>query len=64
VRAAVADLARHPRSAAEGGPPLARVFRLSYEALPSAARRTPRLPCLAPVGLARSPSSPFLSSPP
>ncbi|MCW7942946.1 hypothetical protein AAW14_13025 [Streptomyces hygroscopicus] len=50
-KAAVADLARHLRSGDEDGPPLARVFRLLYEGLPSAARRMLRLLSLAPAGL-------------
>ncbi|GHK03363.1 hypothetical protein SY2F82_51600 [Streptomyces sp. Y2F8-2] len=50
-KAAVADLARHLRTGAEDGPPLARAFRLSYEALPGSAQRMLRLLCLAPAGL-------------
>jgi tetratricopeptide (TPR) repeat protein len=50
-KAAVADLARHLRTGAEDGPPPARVFRLSYEALPGAAQRMLRLLSLAPAGL-------------
>ncbi|MEU6098752.1 tetratricopeptide repeat protein [Streptomyces sp. NPDC047079] len=50
-KAAVADLAKQLRTAGEEGSPLARVFRLAYEALPGAARRMLRLLCLAPAGL-------------
>nr|WP_245766689.1 tetratricopeptide repeat protein [Streptomyces colonosanans] len=50
-KAAVADLAKQLRARNDEGPPAARVFRLSYEGLPNAARRTLRLLSLAPAGL-------------
>ncbi|MGW3496266.1 tetratricopeptide repeat protein [Streptomyces sp. NPDC001020] len=50
-KAAVADLAKQLRAVGDDGPPRARVFRFSYEALPNAARRTLRLLSLAPAGL-------------
>ncbi|MCX5556570.1 tetratricopeptide repeat protein [Streptomyces sp. NBC_00038] len=50
-QAAVADLAKQLRSDGEEGSPLARVFRLTYASLPSAAARILRLLSLAPAGL-------------
>ncbi|MGV9243405.1 tetratricopeptide repeat protein [Streptomyces sp. NPDC003710] len=50
-QAAVADLAKQLRTAGGEGTPLARVFRLSYAALPGAAQRMLRLLSLAPAGL-------------
>ncbi|MEU8586416.1 tetratricopeptide repeat protein [Streptomyces sp. NPDC048664] len=49
--AAVADLARHLRSAGEEGPPTARLFQLAYEGLPALTQRLLRLLSLAPAGL-------------
>ncbi|MFF3513573.1 tetratricopeptide repeat protein [Streptomyces sp. NPDC002573] len=49
-KAAVADLAKQLHTAGEDGSPLARVFRLSYAALPAAAQRMLRLLSLAPGG--------------
>ncbi|MFD9331443.1 tetratricopeptide repeat protein [Streptomyces sp. NPDC060065] len=50
-QSAVADLAKQLRSDGEEGSPLARVFRLTYASLPSAAARILRLLSLAPAGL-------------
>ncbi|MDG9718161.1 tetratricopeptide repeat protein [Streptomyces sp. DH24] len=50
-KAAVADLAKHLHADGDEGTPLARVFRLTYGALPSPAARILRLLCLAPAGL-------------
>lgn len=53
-KSAVADLAKHLHAGIDedsAGTPLARVFRLSYAALPAAAARILRLLCLAPAGL-------------
>ncbi|MER6125120.1 tetratricopeptide repeat protein [Streptomyces sp. NPDC001795] len=50
-KAAVSDLDKQLRSGGDDGPPLARVFRLSYEGLPGAAQRMLRLLSLAPAGL-------------
>lgn len=53
-KAAVADLAKHLHAEIDedsAGTPLARVFRLSYAALPAAAARILRLLSLAPAGL-------------
>ncbi|PIM72312.1 hypothetical protein CTU88_13645 [Streptomyces sp. JV178] len=48
---AVSDLAKQLRAEDDEGPVLARVFRLSYGALPGAAARILRLLALAPAGL-------------
>jgi len=50
-QSAVADLAKQLRADAEEGSPSARLFRLAYAALPSAAARILRLLSLAPAGL-------------
>ncbi|MBC2903264.1 tetratricopeptide repeat protein [Streptomyces sp. PSKA01] len=54
-KSAVADLAKHLHAELDedtAGTPLARVFRLSYAALPAPAARILRLLSLAPAGLA------------
>ncbi|MFE6484392.1 tetratricopeptide repeat protein [Streptomyces sp. NPDC057757] len=50
-QSAVADLAKHLRGEGEDGPAPARMFRLTYASLPSAAARILRLLSLAPAGL-------------
>ncbi|MFF1452404.1 tetratricopeptide repeat protein [Streptomyces sp. NPDC058274] len=50
-KAAVADLAKHLHTESDEGTPLARVFRLVYGSLPSAAARMLRLLSLAPAGI-------------
>ncbi|MFF8452253.1 tetratricopeptide repeat protein [Streptomyces leeuwenhoekii] len=50
-QAAVADLAKHLRSAGDEGTPLSRVFHLVHASLPSPAARILRLLALAPAGL-------------
>ncbi|MEV5887271.1 tetratricopeptide repeat protein [Streptomyces sp. NPDC052020] len=50
-KAAVADLAKHLRSAGDEGTPLSRVFHLVHASLPGPAARILRLLALAPAGL-------------
>ncbi|MFE7838967.1 tetratricopeptide repeat protein [Streptomyces sp. NPDC057474] len=49
--AAVSDLAKQLRAEDDDSPPLARVFKLVYASLPTAAARILRLLALAPAGL-------------
>ncbi|MEU3840045.1 tetratricopeptide repeat protein [Streptomyces sp. NPDC028635] len=49
-KAAVADLAKQLRADGDDTPPLARVFKLAYTALPAPAARILRLLSLAPAG--------------
>ncbi|UUU34960.1 tetratricopeptide repeat protein [Streptomyces sp. CA-210063] len=49
--AAVSDLAKQLRAEGDDSSPLARVFKLSYASLPTAAARILRLLALAPAGL-------------
>lgn len=49
--AAVSDLAKQLRAGDDDSPPLARVFKLAYASLPTAAARILRLLALAPAGL-------------